>query len=140
MHAAAPAELIQCRIDDRGEAGRVAYVTVNNPDKRNALGMPGKRAIAQTFGKLAKDDRLRVAVITGAGEKSFIAGADIAEMKDLDADQALIEHSLTHVASGGATLDFEHSGTGHEAENTQGPRGVSRRTRRTAHEVADAWP
>ena len=99
MHAAAPADLILCRIDDRGAAGHVAYVTVNNPEKRNTLGIPGKRAIAETFGKLAKDDELRVAVITGVGEKSFIAGADIAEMKDLDAEQALVEHTLTHVAN-----------------------------------------
>src|SRR3954469_4286274 len=95
----APADLIQHRIDDRGAAGCVAYVTVNNPGKRNALGMPGKRAIAETFGELAKNDRLRVAVITGAGDKSFIAGADIAEMKDLDAKQAEVEHTLTHVAN-----------------------------------------
>ena len=99
MHVHAPADLIQCRIDDRGAAGHVAYITVNNPEKRNTLGMPGKRAIAETFAKLAKDDALRVAVITGAGEKSFVAGADIAEMKDLDADHALVEHSLTHVAN-----------------------------------------
>ena len=99
MHAAASADLIQCRIDERGAAGRVAYVTVNNPEKRNTLGIPGKRAIAETFGKLAKDDELRVAVITGGGDKSFIAGADIAEMKDLDAEQALVEHTLTHVAN-----------------------------------------
>ena len=99
MHAAAHADLIKCRIDDRGEAGHVAYVTVNNPQKRNTLGIPGKRAIANTFNELAKDDKLRVAVITGAGEKSFIAGADIAEMKDLNAEQALVEHTATHVAN-----------------------------------------
>ena len=99
MHAAAPADLIQCRIDDRGAAGRVAYVTVNNPEKRNALGIPGKRAFAETFGRLAKDNGLHVTMITGVGEKSFVAGADIAEMKDLDAEQALIEHTLTHVAN-----------------------------------------
>ena len=99
MHAAARDDLIQLRIDDRGEAGRVAYVTVNNPEKRNTLGIPGKRAIADTFGRLARDAALRVAVITGAGDKSFIAGADIAEMKDLDAAQAEVEHTLTHVAS-----------------------------------------
>ena len=99
MHAAAPAHLIKCRIDDRGAAGHVAYVTVNNPEKRNTLGIPGKHAIADTFNELAKNDQLRVAVITGAGEKSFIAGADIAEMKDLNAEQALVEHTLTHVAN-----------------------------------------
>ena len=99
MHATAPAHLIKCRIDDRGAAGHVAYVTVNNPEKRNTLGIPGKHAIADTFNELAKNDQLRVAVITGAGEKSFIAGADIAEMKDLNAEQALVEHTLTHVAN-----------------------------------------
>lgn len=91
--------IIQTRIDDRGAAGRVAYITVNNPERRNTLGMPGKTAIAETFHRLAKDDGLRVAVITGAGDKSFIAGADIAEMKDLSADEALREHTLTHVAN-----------------------------------------
>lgn len=99
MHTAARADLIQYRIDDRGDAGRVAYITVNNPEKRNTLGIPGKQAIADTFGKLARDESLRVAVITGAGDKSFIAGADIAEMKDLDAAQAEVEHTLTHVAN-----------------------------------------
>lgn len=92
-------DIIQTRIDDRGGAGRVAYITVNNPERRNTLGMPGKTAIAETFRRLAKDDGLRVAVITGAGDKSFIAGADIAEMKDLDADEAQREHTLTHVAN-----------------------------------------
>lgn len=61
--------------------------------------MPGKRAIAECFGRLGQDESLRVAVITGAGDKSFIAGADIAEMKDLDATQAEVEHTLTHVAN-----------------------------------------
>jgi len=99
MHASAPADLIQHRVDDRGDAGCVAYITVNNAAKRNTLGMPGKRAIADTFNQLAKNERIRVAVITGAGEKSFIAGADIAEMKDLNAEQAEVEHTLTHVAN-----------------------------------------
>ena len=99
MHNAAPSELIQSRVEDRGDGGRIAYVTVNNPAKRNTLGMPGKRAIADTFNTLAKDDRLRVAIISGAGDKSFIAGADIAEMKDLNAEQAETEHTLTHVAN-----------------------------------------
>jgi enoyl-CoA hydratase/carnithine racemase len=99
VHTTAANDLVLCRIDDRGDVGCVAYVTVNNPDKRNALGMPGKRAIAATFERLAHDPRLRVAVITGAGDKSFIAGADIAEMRDLTADQAETEHTLTHVAN-----------------------------------------
>jgi len=94
--------LLLTRIDERGngdDGGRIAYLTVNNPLRRNALGMAGKRAIADTFNKLAQDDQLRAAVITGAGDKSFIAGADIHEMKDLTAEQAEVEHTLTHVAN-----------------------------------------
>jgi len=96
--SSAAEQLILVHTEDRGDAGRVAYVTVNNPAKRNTLGMPGKRAIVAAFKELSRDERLRAVVITGAGEKSFIAGADIAEMKDLDAAHALVEHSLTHDA------------------------------------------
>lgn len=92
-------ELLLCRIEERGEAGRIAWLTVNNPSRRNALGMAGKRAIAARFSELGRDEGLRAVVITGAGEKSFIAGADIHEMKDLDAAGAEVEHSLTHVAN-----------------------------------------
>src|SRR6185295_15699181 len=62
-------DLLLTRIDDRGGAGRIAYLTVNNPTRRNALGMAGKRAIAESFNRLAQDDQLRAAVITGAGDK-----------------------------------------------------------------------
>ena len=99
MTTNASENLVLCRLDDRGETGKVAYVTVNNPAKRNALGIPGKQGIASTFDAIARDESVRVAVITGAGDKSFIAGADIHEMKDLDAEHAAIEHGLTHVAN-----------------------------------------
>lgn len=92
-------DLLLSRIDDRGNTGRIAWLTINNPQRRNALGMAGKRAIAAAFAELARDERLRAVVITGAGEKSFIAGADIHEMKDLDAAGAQVEHTLTHVAN-----------------------------------------
>jgi len=91
-------ELVLVRTEDRGEAGRVAYVTANNPAKRNAIGMRGKRAIVAAFRRLSGDEELRAVVLTGAGDKSFIAGADLAEMKDLTRDQAEEEHTLTHEA------------------------------------------
>jgi enoyl-CoA hydratase len=87
--------LIEHRVDARG----VATVTVNNPGKRNALGMQGKREIAAAFATLSRDDTLRAVVITGAGDTSFIAGADMHEMKDLDAAGADREHRLTHTAN-----------------------------------------
>jgi enoyl-CoA hydratase/carnithine racemase len=90
-------KLVLTRIDPRPE-GRVARVTVNNPEKRNALGIAGKQQLAQAFQQLAQDKLLRVAVVTGAGDRSFIAGADIAEMKDLTAKGAKEEHTWTHRA------------------------------------------
>ena len=70
-------DLILKRVEDRAGKGRVAFLTVNNPDKRNALGMAGKQQIAAAFNDLSRDAALRAVVITGAGERSFIAGADI---------------------------------------------------------------
>jgi enoyl-CoA hydratase/carnithine racemase len=91
-------QLVLTRIEQRGDAGTIAFLTVNNPARRNALGIAGKRAIAAAFDTLARDEALRAVVITGAGDRSFIAGADIAEMRDLTAEQAEVEHTLTHVA------------------------------------------
>lgn len=91
-------DLVLVRTEDRGEAGRIAYVTANNPAKRNAIGMPGKRAIVAAFESLSEDQGLRAVVLTGAGDKSFIAGADLAEMKDLSIEEAEEEHTLTHHA------------------------------------------
>lgn len=93
-----PADLVLVRIEQRGETGHVAYVTANNPAKRNAIGIPGKRAIVDAFENLSRDELLRAVVLTGAGEKSFIAGADLAEMKGLTIEQAEEEHTLTHLA------------------------------------------
>jgi enoyl-CoA hydratase/carnithine racemase len=93
-----PGDLVLVRTEERGEAGDVAYVTANNPSKRNAIGIPGKRAIVEAFETLSRNERLRAVVLTGAGEKSFIAGADLAEMKNLTIEQAEEEHTLTHLA------------------------------------------
>lgn len=89
--------MVLIRIEER-DAGRVAYVTVNNPGKRNALGVAGKRELAESFRRLAREKPLRVAVLTGAGDRSFIAGADLAEMKNLTAKGAREEHTWTHRA------------------------------------------
>jgi len=90
-------KLVAVRIEVR-EAGNVAYVAVDNPGRRNALGIAGKKALTQIFKQLASDKALRVAVLTGAGERSFIAGADIAEMRGLTPKGAKEEHTWTHRA------------------------------------------
>jgi enoyl-CoA hydratase len=65
--------------------GRIAIVTVNRPDKLNALNIPTRREILSAFEQLKTDDEVRVVIITGAGPKSFIAGADINEFAGMTA-------------------------------------------------------
>jgi len=59
--------------------GRVAILTVNRPDKLNALNEPVRTDMLAALAQIETDDSVGVVVITGAGEKSFIAGADIGE-------------------------------------------------------------
>jgi enoyl-CoA hydratase len=65
--------------------GRVAIITVNRPEKLNALNVATRNEILNAFEELAADDEVRVVIITGAGEKAFIAGADINEFAGMSA-------------------------------------------------------
>jgi enoyl-CoA hydratase len=60
-------------------AGRVAIVTINRPDKRNALNIKTREEGAAVLEELSTDDSVGIVVFTGAGDKAFVAGADIAE-------------------------------------------------------------
>ncbi|MBA3769211.1 MAG: enoyl-CoA hydratase/isomerase family protein [Blastocatellia bacterium] len=66
------------RLDRRGA---VAVLTINRPDKLNALNNQIHREGVLALDELKRDESVRVLVITGAGEKSFIAGADISEFE-----------------------------------------------------------
>lgn len=63
--------------------GYVALVTFNRPDKMNALNLEVRRALFAALAELREDDEVRVVVLTGAGEKAFIAGADIGEFEGM---------------------------------------------------------
>jgi enoyl-CoA hydratase/carnithine racemase len=65
--------------------GSVAYVTVNRPKVLNALNMATMEELRTAFEDIKNDPTLRVAILTGAGEKAFIAGADIGELATHDA-------------------------------------------------------
>ena len=62
--------------------GAVAVLTINRPDKLNALNMRVHQEGVAALDELKRDDSVRVVVLTGAGEKAFIAGADISEFVD----------------------------------------------------------
>ena len=55
----------------------IALITINRPDKRNALDPEHYAALSQAWQRVRDDPAIRVAVITGAGDKSFSAGADL---------------------------------------------------------------
>ena len=60
--------------------GRVAVLTINRPDALNALSSALLEELRSELTAIAQDDSVGCLIITGAGEKAFIAGADIAEM------------------------------------------------------------
>lgn len=63
----------------------IGVLTVNRPDKLNALSTELTEELLQFLVEVEKDDDLRVLVITGAGDKAFVAGADIQELVERDA-------------------------------------------------------
>ena len=63
----------------------IGIVTINRPKALNALNEATVRELDKIIDVLEEDDSVKVVIITGSGEKSFVAGADIVEMKDKDA-------------------------------------------------------
>ncbi len=59
-------------------------ITINRPDKLNALNKETLSEIAQGFDEIENDDSIKGVLITGSGEKAFVAGADILEISTLD--------------------------------------------------------
>jgi enoyl-CoA hydratase len=68
-------------------ADRIATVTVNRPDRLNALDSHTERELQDVFLTLRDDDAVGGVVVTGSGAKAFVAGADIAELSGLGATQ-----------------------------------------------------
>src|SRR2546425_7508519 len=58
----------------------VAVITINRPDKLNALNDQVMAELADVAERLATDDDIRGAILTGAGPKAFVAGADIRDL------------------------------------------------------------
>jgi 2-(1,2-epoxy-1,2-dihydrophenyl)acetyl-CoA isomerase len=82
----------------------VALITLNRPDKLNALSFGLARELDEALTEYEKDDAVKAVVLTGAGERAFSAGADIHEMANLTSEelaqrQAFRSEATWHIAS-----------------------------------------
>jgi enoyl-CoA hydratase len=92
---------------DRDDA--VAVVTIDRQEALNALNVETLTALRDRLRELADDASVRAVVLTGAGEKAFVAGADIKYMSGLDPEQAKGWGALGHEA--GRLLETMHKPT-----------------------------
>lgn len=78
---------------------RVAIVTVNQPDKLNALNSERLRSLFLRIQEASLNPEVRVIVLTGAGERAFVAGADIKEMVSLSHEEGRAFGELGHAVA-----------------------------------------
>lgn len=97
MADAGRAPRIDTRIEERA-GGRIAHVAVDHPGKLNILNRALIAALVDKLEMLAEDEGLRAVVLTGAGERAFIGGADIRDMAALDQGRARDFITLLHRA------------------------------------------
>jgi len=62
--------------------GPIGWLIFNRPDKRNAVGIETWQLMPEYAKDLAADDAIRVVILRGAGDRAFVAGADISQFKD----------------------------------------------------------
>src|SRR5947209_11301671 len=68
--------------------GPIGRITFNNPARHNAVSLEMWQGLAQIMDDFDNDDAIRVIVVTGAGGKAFVSGADISEFKEKRASEA----------------------------------------------------
>jgi enoyl-CoA hydratase len=87
--------------------GGVGYVIFNNPERHNAVSLDMWAAATRILEDFARDDTVRVVVVTGAGGKAFISGADISRFGDERSTEAAIAHyNVTVAAANSAFYEF----------------------------------
>lgn len=75
-----PFKTLTIETDDSG----IAVLTINRPDKLNALNDEVLNELADVFKQIQVDNEIKGVLLTGAGDKAFVAGADIKELSELD--------------------------------------------------------
>lgn len=84
----------------REEDGRVALITLNRPSAMNAMSTALGMRLVEVLDEVSGDPRVRVAVLTGAGERAFCAGADLKERKGMTPEQWTHQHRIFERALG----------------------------------------
>lgn len=69
------------------QSGAVRTITINRPDKLNALNTETISELSAAIDDVSADDSVKVVILTGAGEKAFVAGADISEFSDFSIEE-----------------------------------------------------
>ena len=87
--------------------GHIAYVTINRPDRRNAIDPATSGEMKTAFEAFKADDDAWVAILTGAGEQSFSAGADLVAMSQMLSGGSGESGVMTGAPFGGITRNFE---------------------------------
>ena len=87
--------------------GGVGYVIFNNPERHNAVSLDMWEAAARMLDDFSKDPEVRVLVVTGAGGKAFISGADISKFeKERSSEEAVARYNQIVDKSNSAFFDF----------------------------------
>jgi enoyl-CoA hydratase len=87
--------------------GRVGYVIFNNPERHNAVSLEMWEATARILEDFGKDDEVRVVVLTGAGGKAFVSGADISKFEDERSnEEAVARYNKTVERANAAIYDY----------------------------------
>jgi enoyl-CoA hydratase/carnithine racemase len=72
--------------------GGIGHLVFNNPEKRNAVSLDMWQAVEAVLEDFASDDRVRVVVLSGAGGKAFVSGADISKFEDERSGAEAVAH------------------------------------------------
>lgn len=78
------------------QEGRICTVTINRPKKLNALNIDTLKEIGKAINDAVEDEQVGGVIVTGAGEKAFAAGADVAEFSDYNPSEAKEMAENTH--------------------------------------------
>src|SRR3954447_8594310 len=78
--------------------GPISIITINRPSVLNALSVEVLVALKRAADEVRARPEVRCVILTGAGEKAFVAGADIASMRTMSADEAKLFGQKGHAA------------------------------------------